>query len=88
MFEHKKIAESKHKDQTLAQTQSVQDFLQLWQAMKLETKDRIRLIKLEIRVDKTWRALSQEQRDAVWMIIRPQDRPIKETFDASALKIR
>lgn len=88
MFKSRKIAESKVKEQALAQDQPTQDFLQLWQAMKAETQDKIRLGKLELKVDKAWQALTQDQKDATWMICCPEHRKVKEVFSAHAVNLR
>jgi hypothetical protein len=88
MFESHKAAALKVKDQTLAQDQPVQDFLQLWAAMKAELKDKTRIRRLEIKVDEAWRGLAQDHKDAAWMICFPEHQKIREVFEAHAVKIR
>ena len=74
MFKSKITAKSKAKEQAIAQDSPVANFLQVWQAMKAETKDRMRLHRLELRVDSLWLSLTQAQKDAAWMICFPEHR--------------
>lgn len=76
MFEHE-----------IAGTPIVAEFLQVWQAFKAETADKIRLSKLEIQVDNLWEKLTQAQKDAIWMEYFPEQRKIKEVFEAHAVKL-
>ena len=88
MFEQVKANEAKAKESAVSLDQPVQEFLQVWQAMKAELKDKMRLKRLELRTDATWQALSQLQRDSVWMMLFPEHRKVKEIFEAHAVNLR
>jgi hypothetical protein len=88
MFEQELAKTAQDKETTASLEQPVQDFLQVWRAMKVELKDAIRLGRLELRCDAAWRTLTQSQKDAAWMICFPEQRKIKEIFYAHAVGLR
>jgi hypothetical protein len=88
MFEQVKANEARAKESAVSLDQPVQEFLQVWQAMKAELKDKMRLKRLELKVDGLWDRLEQVQKDATWMICFPEHRTVKEVFEAHAVNLR
>ena len=74
-------------DSLTALTPPVQDFLQIWQGLKTELKDPIRLGRLELRLEKAWQGLTQPQKDAAWGLIFPEHKLVREVFGAHAVSI-
>jgi hypothetical protein len=88
MFEYEIAKESQAREGVALLSEEANDFLLAWQALKAELKDPVRLRRLEVKVDILWQKLSQEVKDAVWMVIFPEHRKVKETFSAHAQSIK
>ncbi|MDD5618576.1 MAG: hypothetical protein PHG69_05725 [Candidatus Omnitrophica bacterium] len=66
----------------------INTFITLWHALKSETKDKARLLRLESRVDSLWAKLSQPERDSLARKLFPEIEPAMRIFDAHAVRIR
>lgn len=89
MFDALRAEENREISSKLTKEASAQEFLTLWKAFKAETIDKIRLRRLEVKVDEMWSKLPQDQKDALARELFPGDvTKAMDVFQAHAVSIK